>query len=104
MAKNVAVVIGINYTDQPQTMAGGERTRAGLNPLLYAEADASDLATALEASAYEVTLLLGSTATYEAITEALLAGRQAVSFDGVLLVHFAGHGDVDADQMAYLLP
>jgi Flp pilus assembly protein TadD len=102
MAGRAAVVIGINY----ETQAGGGSTRAGLTRLRFAEADARDVAAELTVEGYDVRLLLGAQATERTIRSALTAQRKLAGADGLLLVHFSGHGDVDPDdeQTAYLLP
>lgn len=107
MSANRAVVIGINYTKFPASVSAAVSSRAGLNPLRYAEADAHDMASVLEESGYIVESLTGPMATREAIIATLRKQKlAAIESDGFLLVYFAGHGDVDPDdaQMAYLLP
>jgi uncharacterized membrane protein len=103
-AKRAAVTIGINYDRFPAEVDRGVQTRAGLNRLQFAEADAQDLAKELESAGYDVVRLTGPAATRRAIIDAILRQRQAVGADGLLLVHFSGHGDVDTDGNAYLLP
>jgi hypothetical protein len=99
-----AVTIGINYDRFPPDVDRLVQTRAGLNRLQFAEADAEDLAQELESAGYAVVLLTGAAATRRAIIDAITRQRQAVAPDGLLLIHFSGHGDVDADGNAYLLP
>ncbi len=102
MAGRAAVVIGINY----ETQIEGSGSRAGLTRLRYAEADARDVAAELTVAGYDVRLLLGAEATERAIRRALTAQRRVAGIDGLLVVHFSGHGDVDPEdeQTAYLLP
>ncbi len=106
MAERVAVVIGINYTHFPAGVPGEAATRAGLNALRFAEADAHDMAATLQASGYDVVPLLGSDATRVAIIDALRRQSRAAGDTGLLLVYFAGHGQIDPDDpdTAYLLP
>jgi tetratricopeptide (TPR) repeat protein len=98
MAQNAAVIIGINYD------VGG--ARPGLPPLRYAEADARAVAAILEPAGYAVALLLGAAATREAIARAIPRQRRAAGADGLLLIHFSGHGALDPDDphVSYLLP
>ncbi len=102
MAGRAAVVIGINY----ETQIEGSGSRAGLTRLRYAEADARDVAAELTAAGYDVRLLLGAQATQRAIINAIVQQRRVAGADGLLVLHYSGHGDVDPDdeQMAYLLP
>src|SRR4051812_16458616 len=104
MAQRVAVVIGINYSDFSPSTPAAVQERAGRNPLRYAEADATDLAAALHAAGYEVAALIGQAATRAAIIRTIEQQGDRVDPDGVFVVHFAGHGDVDRRQRAYLLP
>src|SRR4051812_26003443 len=104
MPGRAAVVIGINYDKFPANTSAEVQTRSGLNALRYAEADAQAMGTVLQQAGYDVTLLAGSAATRRVIIETIRKQRQAVGPDGLLVVHFAGHGDVDADNTAYLLP
>jgi hypothetical protein len=106
MTERVAVVIGINYTHFPSGLPGETATRAGLNALRFAEADARDMAATLEASGYDVAPLLGIAATRVAIIDALRRQSRAAGDTGLLLVYFAGHGQIDPDDpdTAYLLP
>src|SRR5689334_9592310 len=101
MPGRAAVVIGINYEQQ----AGTGGTRAALARLRFAETDARDMAAELTAAGYAVRLLLGAEATERAIRSAIAAQRRVAGADGLLLVHFSGHGDVDPDdaEIAYLL-
>lgn len=106
MAERVAVVIGINYTHFPGGVPGEAATRAGLNALHFAEADAREMAATLQASGYDVAPLLGIAATRVAIIDALRRQSRAAGDTGLLLVYFAGHGQIDPDDpdTAYLLP
>ena len=106
MAERVAVVIGINYTHFPAGLPGEAATRAGLNALRFAEADAHDMTATLQASGYDVAPLLGIAATRVAIIDALRRQGRAAGDTGLLLVYFAGHGQIDPDDpdTAYLLP
>jgi sugar lactone lactonase YvrE len=107
MPANAAVVIGINYTDLPKVLSKGAAARAGINRLQYAEADALDMAAALRKDGYDVTQLLGRDASRRAIIEALRKQSiAAAASGGLLVVYFAGHGDVDPynESIAYLLP
>jgi hypothetical protein len=106
MAERVAVVVGINYTHFPAGVPGEAVTRAGLNALRFAEADARDMAATLQASGYDVAPLLGIAATRVAIIDALRRQGRAAGDTGLLLVYFAGHGQIDPDDpdTAYLLP
>jgi hypothetical protein len=106
MADHVAVCIGINYDHFPSGTPGAAAVRAGANALRFAEADARDVAAALQESGYEVITLLGVAATRDAILDALYTQREKVRDDGLLLVYFSGHGQVDPQDpnTAYLLP
>src|SRR6187551_698308 len=104
MTGRTAVVIGINYDHFPSGTSDEVKTRAGLNALRYAEADAREMGTVLQQAGYNVALLAGAAATRRAIIETIRKQRQSIGADGLLVVHFAGHGDVDADNVAYLLP
>jgi hypothetical protein len=97
MPRRTAVVIGINYNNFPQ--------RAEISPLKYAEADAEDMASLLREDGYQVVKLLGSEATHKSIVSALEKQSRLASREGLFVVHFSGHGDVNPDdQEAYLLP
>jgi effector-associated domain 1 (EAD1)-containing protein/caspase domain-containing protein len=102
----VAAVIGINYTAFPAGVAAEAQNRAGLAALRYAEADATALAAALQGAGYAVETLLGAAATRPAILDLLRRQARAAGSGGLLLVYFAGHGQVDPDDAgtAYLLP
>jgi tetratricopeptide (TPR) repeat protein len=102
MTGRAAVVVGINY----ETGAESGGTRAGLTRLRFAEADAQAVAAELETAGYAVRVLLGAAATRSAIINAIVQQRRVAGADGLLILHFSGHGDVDPDdeQMAYLLP
>src|SRR5690348_11159301 len=102
--ERAALVIGINYNTFPLRVPLRVIERAGINPLRYAEADARDLATILQEAGYNVVSLLGPAATRRAIIEALRKQRRVAEPDGLLVVYFSGHGDLDCDEVAYLLP
>jgi uncharacterized membrane protein len=106
MIHRVAVVIGINYTHFPEGTPSDTATRAGVNPLRFAEADAQEMTATLQTSGYDVLTLLGQGATRRAILDALREQSRKAGQDGLLLVHFSGHGEVDPDDgdTAYLLP
>ncbi|HUS13592.1 MAG TPA: caspase family protein [Chloroflexia bacterium] len=104
MPNRAAVIIGINYTQFPPGTASDTQTRAGMNALRYAEQDALDMANTLRQSGYAVTSLTGLGATRRAIIDALQKQAREVDPEGVLVVHFSGHGDLDLDSTAYLLP
>src|SRR5438105_4671738 len=95
MATHVAVVIGINYTDPAAEPPPPGQTRARMTPLRWAQADAEALAAALGDAGYAVTRLLGTEATREAMIAAIEQQSEQVTADGVFVVYFAGHGDVD---------
>ncbi len=101
MAKHAAVVIGTNY--DTATAASSDDVRGSALPLRYAEADALAMITELTTAGYDVTPLVGRDATREAILSAILAGVEAVAPDGLLLVHFSGHGGLSGGR-GYLLP
>src|SRR5690349_16748481 len=106
MPARVAAVIGINYTAFPPAVAAEAQSRAGMAPLRYAEADAEAMDALLRAAGYTVETLLGAAATRPAILDLLRRQARAAGSDGLLLVYFAGHGQVDPDDAttAYLLP
>src|SRR5215207_8927901 len=107
MAERRAVVIGINYSNLPPGLPEEAAGRAGLNPLRFAEADAQDMAAVLTDQGYQVVALVGAAATRQAIIRAIeTQGRLAAEQNDLLLVYFAGHGDVDPynNRVAYLLP
>src|SRR4051794_37294383 len=93
MGQRTAVVVGINYDKFPKGINAQQRQRAGLQPLHYAEADATEMAATLEQAGYKVVALTGAAATRVAILAALEEQRSAAGPDGVLLFHFSGHGD-----------
>lgn len=92
----VAVVIGINYT--------GLEFRS----LRGAEADARAMAAVLVASGYEVTMLLGRSATRQSIMDTITRLRSAAGLGGVLLVYFSGHAtrltDIAQQKTTHLIP
>src|SRR6476661_3550628 len=106
MPDHLAVIIGINYDRLPPNPAGESTTRAAVNPLRFAEADAQDMTAAVQASGYDVVSLIGPAATRGAIIHAIRQQALKTGQDGLLLVHFSGHGQVDPDDpnTAYLLP
>ncbi|HEX8221441.1 MAG TPA: tetratricopeptide repeat protein [Chloroflexia bacterium] len=108
MPARFALTIGINYRDSPPGTDSVVQARAGLNPLSYAEADAEELGALLESDGYEVVKLIGATATRARIIEELTELNRKASLagqDGLLLVHYSGHGAVDSqDGLAFLLP
>src|SRR5690242_12163729 len=107
MDKRVAVVIGINNTRFSVTLSNTASARTYLMPLPFAEAAARELAKILRRSGYEVIKLLGSVATREAIIENLEEQAKLARNRGdLLIVYFAGYGDVDRSNrdIAYLLP
>src|SRR5687767_5419273 len=57
----------------------------------------------LSTSGYDVTILLGVNATRDAILQTSYKAAQDVGVDGLLVLHFAGHGDLDKG-VAYLIP
>src|SRR4051812_18631613 len=99
MSKRAAVVVGINYDKFPRGISAKQRQRAGLQPLRYAEADATELAEVLCQAGYEVEKVLGSAATREAILAAIAKQCAVAGSDGLLLFHFSGHGDVDDNEI-----
>jgi hypothetical protein len=105
MPNRAAVVIGINYTPPPGDLAAPP-PGARPTPLRYAEDDAKAIAELLDAGGYSVKLLIGAEATREAIVKALREQRSLAGTEGLLLIHFSGHGDVDpeSNDTAYLLP
>ncbi|HKP54977.1 MAG TPA: tetratricopeptide repeat protein [Chloroflexia bacterium] len=106
MPGHYAVVIGINYRNFPATMDKEVQSRARLNALDYAEADAEEMAALLEADGYNVVKLVGLAATRAAIINAFRAQSRNAGPEGLLLVHYSGHGALDPDnrELAYLLP
>lgn len=102
----VAAVIGINYTAFPAGVAAEAQSRAGLAALRFAEADATAMAEVLRGAGYAVEMLLGAAATRPAILDLLRRQARAAGSAGLLLVYFAGHGEMDPDDAgtAYLLP
>jgi tetratricopeptide (TPR) repeat protein len=106
MPGRYAVVIGINYRNFPATMDQEVQSRAGINALNYAEADAEEMAKQLSADGYDVVKLVGSGATRAAIINALRTQSRNAGPEGLLLVHYSGHGALDPDdrELAYLLP
>src|SRR5207248_4741228 len=68
--------------------------------------DERDVAAAQQESGYDVVTLLGVEATRDAILDALYTQREKVGEEGLLLVHFSGHGQIDPKDpnTAYLLP
>src|SRR4051812_13825066 len=112
MAIRSGVVIGINYDNAPPGLSADVGKRAGMNPLQYAEADARDMAAELQSAGFEVVPLLGANATRRNIIKAIEdASRRTTGNRDLLVVYFAGHGDVDPndslntdDRYAYLLP
>ena len=106
MLDRFAVVIGLNYTNFPSGVSTETASRAGMNVLRFAEADAEAVAEVLRVAGYNVECLLGATATRKAIIAALRRQSLAANTEGLLLVYFAGHGDVDPHNpdIAYLLP
>ncbi|HKP54976.1 MAG TPA: caspase family protein [Chloroflexia bacterium] len=106
MPGRYAVVIGINYRNFPATMVEEAQSRAGINALNYAEADAEEMAKLLEADGYDVVKLIGPTASRNNIIDALRDQSRKAGSEGLLLVHYSGHGAMDPDdhELAYLLP
>jgi hypothetical protein len=106
MSSRTAVVIGINYSSSASNATAEVRARAGAAPLRFAENDAIEVSEALKREGYDVTRLLGSDATREAIIQALRRQRALAGMDGLLVVYFGGHGEVDpqAPGAAYLVP
>lgn len=106
MPGRYAVVIGINYRNFPATMDQEVQSRAGINALNYAEADAEEMAEQLNADGYDVVKLVGPAATRVAIINALRTQSRNAGPEGLLLVHYSGHGALDPDdhELAYLLP
>lgn len=102
----VAAVVGINYTAFPAGVAAEAQSRAGVAALRFAEADATAIAEVLRGAGYAVETLLGAAATRPAILDLLRRQARAAGSAGLLLVYFAGHGQVDPDDAgtAYLLP
>jgi tetratricopeptide (TPR) repeat protein len=99
-----AVVIGINYDKFPRSLLRNIQERARLGALRYAEADARDIAVCLEEANYSLITLLGAKATRRAIIDAIARQRRLIESDERLVIYFAGHGDIDEDDIAYLLP
>jgi hypothetical protein len=64
------------------------------------------MSTTFRGAVYRVTTLLGAQASRRAILDLLREQARAAGPDGLLLVYFAGHGQVDPDDpnTAYLLP
>lgn len=108
MPARFALTIGINYRDSPPGAGSAVQPRSGLNPLSYAEDDAEDLAALLESDGYEVVKLIGASATRVRIIQELTKLNRKASVadqEGLLLVHYSGHGAVDSqDGLAFLLP
>jgi hypothetical protein len=106
MSGRYAVVIGINYRNFPATMDQEVQSRAAINALNYAEADAEEMAEQLSADGYDVVKLVGTAATRAAIINALRTQSRNAGPEGLLLVHYSGHGALDPDdrELAYLLP
>src|SRR5690242_15690070 len=94
--KRVALVVGINYDALPPGVPQGARL------LRFAETDAQVMADALRASEYRVTLLQGAEATHDALLDAL--NTHTAGPHDLLLIYFAGHGGLDQQGHAYLLP
>jgi Caspase domain/Effector-associated domain 7 len=107
MPERFAVVIGINYAQVAPTLSSEAAARAGMNALRFAEADAQEIALLLQNAGYSVESLLGAEATRLAIINTIERQSHAARNPGdVLLVYFAGHGDIDpyGRPTAYLLP
>src|SRR5690348_9471407 len=106
MAQRLAVVIGINYESLSPTLPPPEEAdRRGLNPLRFAEADAQAMANLLRDQGFDVLPLLGADATRRSIVSAISRRNKAArAKDDLLVIYFAGHGEVDEDERAYLLP
>lgn len=106
MPGRYAVVIGINYRNFPATMDQEVQSRAGINALNYAEADAEEMAKMLEADGYDVVKLVGADASRNNIIDALRDQSRKAGPEGLMVVHYSGHGAMDPDdhELAYLLP
>jgi tetratricopeptide (TPR) repeat protein len=106
MSGRYAVVIGINYRNFPATMDQEAQSHAGINALNYAEADADEMAKLLEADGYDVVKLVDLDATRTGIISALREQNRKAGPEGLLLVHYSGHGALDPNnrELAYLLP
>lgn len=99
-----ALVIGTNYGTVSASAPGSRMERAGLEPLLYAEADALELVEKFEDDGYLVESLIGARATRANIVPLLESYRDTTASDQLLIVYFSGHGVIGLDGRPYLLP
>lgn len=104
MPKYTALIVGTNYDKFPAGISGDEQARAGLYLLRYAEADAQDMAAELENAGCRVVVLLGQEATRDAVLSTLRQLRDEVGAGGPFVFYFSGHGVLDNDGTAYLMP
>src|SRR2546429_635356 len=97
---DAAVVIGINYNEFPPEVAVPAQRLNGPRPLRYAQADAQEMGDILFQAGYNVARVIGADATRSNIIAKIAKQRQLAVEEpkGRLVVHFAGHGLMVADD------
>ena len=84
MAKGISVHIGVNVVDHDHYV--------DMIDLDFCEADAVEMERLARGQQFETTLLLGSEATRENVSEAISAAADSLEAGDIFLVSYAGHG------------